>query len=234
MTTPLIREVIERHLVPEQEFEYGFADLTNIIDWQFGDFQFGISLGKRLNDRIVDGIKKGPTLAYYHHYRQINEELAFKTERISKDLQKIGIGTIRIEPTVTTHMLDTIYVSDLRTRLSHKMVATRAGLGWIGKSDLFISKEFGPRIRLVSILTNVPLNCDVLPIEKSRCGSCKNCVEKCPANAISGKLWDISIDRDDFFDPFKCRQICKEFGEKYLKMNVRVCGICVAVCPVNR
>ena len=50
--------------------------------------------------------------------------------------------------------------------------------------------------------------------------------------AINGKLWDITVDREEFFDPFKCRQKCKEFGEKYLKMNVRVCGICVAVCPL--
>ena len=161
MSAKLIREIIERHLAPKQDFIYGFADLTNIIDRHFGDFQFGIAFGKRLNDRIVDGIKKGPTLAYYSHYRQINEELAFKSERISKDLKTVGIETVCIEPTVTTRMLDTIYASDLRTRLSHKMIATRAGLGWIGKSDLFISKEFGPRLRLASILTNAPLDCEV-------------------------------------------------------------------------
>jgi epoxyqueuosine reductase QueG len=41
------------------------------------------------------------------------------------------------------------------------------------------------------------------------------------------------IGKSDLFDPFKCRQKCKEFGEKYLKMDVRVCGICVAVCPLG-
>jgi epoxyqueuosine reductase len=111
------------------------------------------------------------------------------------------------------------------------MVATRAGLGWIGKSDLFVSNVFGPRLRLVSILTNTPLECDAEPIEKSRCGNCKLCMNKCPAGAINGKLWDISVEREEFFDAFKCREKCREFGELYLKMNVRVCGICVAVCP---
>jgi epoxyqueuosine reductase len=105
-----------------------------------------------------------------------------------------------------------------------------------GFADLtgIIDQQFGPRLRLVSVLTNTPLACDDQPIEKSRCGSCKICVEKCPARAISGKSWDISVDRDIFFDPFKCRQMCKEFGKKYLKMNVRVCGICVSVCPVRK
>ena len=37
------------------------------------------------------------------------------------------------------------------------MIATRAGLGWIGKTDLFISKDIGARLRLVSILIDRPV-----------------------------------------------------------------------------
>jgi epoxyqueuosine reductase len=231
MTSMITREILDQHLVPKEDYIYGFADLKGVIDEQFGDFRFGISIGKRLDDRIVDHIYSGPTIEYYTHYRQVNEELALLTQSISEDLMRIGTETLCIGPTVTTQELDTVYSKDLITRLSHKMVATRAGLGWIGKSDLLISNAFGPRLRLVSILTNVPLECDVLPVEKSRCGNCKLCMDRCPANAISGKLWDISVDRNEFFNAFKCRQMCKEFGEKYLNMNVRVCGICVAVCP---
>jgi epoxyqueuosine reductase len=231
MITTAIREILDKHLVPKEDYIYGFADLTNVIDKQFGDFRFGISIGKRLDNKIVNGISGGPTLEYYQHYRQINVELASLTENISKELKQIRVDAICIEPTVTTQELDTVYSKDLKTRLSHKMVATRAGLGWIGKSDLFISNAFGPRLRLVSILTNTPLECDNEPIEKSRCGNCKLCRNSCPAKAINGKLWDISVEREEFFDPFKCREKCREYGEKYLKMNVRVCGICVAVCP---
>lgn len=231
MTTKSIREVLDQHLVPQQDFIYGFADLTDLIDKQFGDFRFGISIGKKLDATIVDGIWHGPTLEYYTHYRQINMELTSLSENISQDLKLVGIDAICVEPTVTTGELDTVYSKDLKTMLSHKMVATRAGLGWIGKSDLFISNAFGPRLRLVSILTSTPLGCDVPPVEKSRCGNCKLCMNKCPAGAINGKLWDISVEREEFFDAFKCRQKCRESGEKYLKMNVRVCGICVAVCP---
>jgi epoxyqueuosine reductase len=202
-----------------------------LIDKQFGNFKYGISIGKRLDDKIVDGIFSGPTIEYYSHYRQTNKELELLTQRISDDLKRIGIETLCIEPTVTTQELDTIYSKDLKTRLSHKMVATRAGLGWIGKSDLLISNAFGPRLRLASILTNTLLKSNAAPVEKSLCGNCKICMNRCPASAISGKVWDTSVERDEFFDPFKCRQTCKEFGEKYLKMNVRVCGICVAVCP---
>jgi epoxyqueuosine reductase QueG len=231
VNTAFIREVIEKHLVPGQNYIYGFADMANIPAFSFGEFQYGISIGRKLDDRIVNGIFGGPTLEYYQHYRQVNEELARLAEAISDDLKTINVDSISIEPTVTTLELDTKYSVNLRTRLSHKMVATRAGLGWIGKSDLFISKAFGPRLRLISILTNFPLDCNEHPVEKSHCGNCTLCKNRCPAEAINGNLWDISVDRDEFFDAFKCREKCKEFGMKYLQMDVRVCGICVAICP---
>jgi epoxyqueuosine reductase QueG len=231
MKTDEIHKVLQKHLVPETEYIYGFADMTSLLDDHFGNFHFGISIGKKLDARIVNGILGGPTLEYYQHYRLINYKLAKLTAAISYDLKNIGVDSICAEPTVSTHELDTVYADNLTTMLSHKMVATRAGLGWIGKSDLFVSRAFGPRLRLVSILTNTPLDIEAEPIEKSRCGNCKICMDRCPAGAINGKLWDISVKRDEFFDAFKCRAKCKELGEKNLKMNVRVCGICIAVCP---
>jgi epoxyqueuosine reductase QueG len=114
------------------------------------------------------------------------------------------------------------------------MVATRAGLGWIGKTDLFISKEFGPRLRLVSILLKTPVKSESNPVNISRCGYCNICVDICPAKAANGKLWDITVDREEFFDPWKCRNQCVEFGITRLGIDARICGICVAVCPVGR
>jgi epoxyqueuosine reductase QueG len=114
------------------------------------------------------------------------------------------------------------------------MVATRAGLGWIGKTDLFISMEFGPRLRLVSILLKSPVESKISPVNTSRCGKCSICVETCPANAANGKLWDITVDREEFFDAFKCRKQCAEFGRSRLGIDARICGICVAACPVGQ
>lgn len=231
MVTNIIRKVIEKHLVPRESFIYGFADLTNLVDQNYGEHHFGISIGRKLDSRIVNGVMHGPTLIYYNHYRNINDELTDLVNNIVTDLRLVGVSAIPTETTVTTEKLDTEYADTLRTKLSHKMVATRSGLGWIGKSDLLISKEFGPRLRLATILTNYPLEGDKSPVESSRCGSCKICMDRCPAGAISGISWDISLDRDEFFDAFKCREQCRKFGEENLKMNVRVCGICVAVCP---
>jgi len=114
------------------------------------------------------------------------------------------------------------------------MVATRAGLGWIGKTDLFISPVFGARLRLTSILISKDVLSALKPIDKSRCGNCSICVDKCPAQAATGQHWDINTDRDIFFDAFKCREKCGELAKIHLKVDRRICGICVAVCPIGR
>jgi epoxyqueuosine reductase len=230
----MIEEVLKKHLKPGEDYIYGLADLTGLVDPKFKGFNFGISIGRELDKQIVNSIINGPTKEYYSHYKQINKDLEKLTAEISEDLNNNGIETINIQPTVNTNDLDTTYSKTLRTDLSHKMVATRAGLGWIGKTDLFVSKKFGPRLRLVSILLRNPVKPKSNPLEKSRCGKCNLCVDICPANAANGKLWDTTVEREDFFDPFKCRKQCAEFGRLRLGLDVRICGICVAVCPIGR
>ena len=232
--THIIEEIVKNHLLPEENYIYGFADLTGLLNNKYIGFNYGISIGRILNSIIVDKVIDGPTLEYYSHYRQINKDLSVLTKRVSDDLNKINVETLNIDPTVSTSELDSIYFKTLSTDLSHKMVATRAGLGWIGKTDLFISKEFGPRLRLVSILLKTPLKSKLKVVDTSRCGTCSICVEICPAKAANGKLWDITVDREEFFDPWKCRNQCAEFGRVKLGMDARICGICVAACPIGQ
>jgi epoxyqueuosine reductase len=230
----IIDDILKRYHLPSENHICGFADLTGLLENKFAGFNYGISIGRKLDYKIVDKIIDGPTPEYYSHYRQVNEDLGFLTKRIAEDLNKNDIETLCIDPTVSTSDLDLIYFKTLRTDLSHKMVATRAGLGWIGKTDLFISKEFGPRVRLVSILLKTPVNSELNPVDTSHCGNCSICVDACPANASNGKLWDITVDREEFFDPLKCRDQCAKFGSVRLGLDARVCGICVSVCPIGR
>lgn len=230
----MIERILKSHLIPEDSYIYGFADLTGLIDKKFDGYNYGISVGLKLDKEIVDNIIDGPTRKYYDHYRHINEKLAFLTQRISGDLNKNNIETINIEPTIPSDMRDSHYFKTLRAEISHKMVATRAGLGWIGKTDLFISDKFGPRLRLVSILLKNKVTPESEPIDKSRCGRCNICVDICPAKAANGILWDITTERAKFFDAWKCRKQCVEFGKKRFGFDARVCGICVSACPIGQ
>jgi epoxyqueuosine reductase len=230
----MIEDILKSHLIPSDRFIYGFADLSGILKKKFNGYDYGISIGRRLDNGIIDKIKEGPTKEYYRHYRQVNEELATLTNNISADLKKNNIESIEIEPTIPSSERDSMYFKTLKADISHKMVATRAGLGWIGKTDLFISKKFGPRLRLVSILLKAPVINRLRPVDSSRCGTCNICVDVCPAKAANGKLWNINVEREEFFDPWRCRAQCVEFGRLKFGFDARVCGICVAVCPIGQ
>lgn len=230
----IIDNIIQKHLVPSVNFIYGYSDLTGLLDKKFIGFNYGISIGIKLDSEIVSKVINGPTPEYFSHYRKANNDLALLTLSISEELTRNNIESLAVTPTVSTSDLDTVYFDTLRTDLSHKMVATRAGLGWIGKTDLFVSKVFGPRLRLVSILLKTPVKAKSRPIDISRCGKCRICVDICPAKAATGNLWNIKVDRNEFFDPWKCRNQCAEFGRTKLGQDARVCGICVSACPVGK
>jgi len=231
----MLPSIIEQYLIPLNRYIYGFADLTGILGPEYAGFSHGISIGRKLDDTIVDQLTDGPTLEYHEHYSLVNRELEEISLKICNDLKNEGI---RCEPVIPTLAMSgeefRPYFAELRYKLSHKMVATRAGLGWIGKTDLFVSGEFGPRLRLVSILIDRPVKALRRPVNRSLCGRCRLCVDACPAHAATGQSWDIHTDRDSFFDPFKCRKTCGELARKKLNSDIHICGICVAVCPVGR
>ena len=68
--------------------------------------------------------------------------------------------------------------------LSIRLAAVAAGLGEMGWSKVFMSKEFGPRQRLAAILTDMPMEADPLVEPGSICDRCMLCVKGCTCGAI--------------------------------------------------
>ncbi len=231
----MILKILNRCLVPPEDYIFGIADLRGLLIEKFKGYNYGISIGRRLNDSIVNDLNEGPTMEYYHHYNTINSDLEELSLKIQTDLNRKGFSSLAIRPTISagTEGYDE-YMETLSYDISHKMAATRAGLGWIGKTDLFVSVKFGPRLRLVTILLKEDPGHTAKPADKSMCGKCNICVVKCPAKAANGKQWDINIHRDEFFDAFKCRQTCGELARQKLGVEERICGLCVSVCPYGR
>ena len=126
-------------------------------------------------------------------------------------------------------MLDNTFY---RSYLSHKAFARQAGLGWIGKSMLFISKEYGPRVRLGTVLTDMPFEVDVEPLD-CKCGDCTRCIDSCIVDALEdSNFTDHPINREGF-EVEKCAEKLKEF-ENDLYIGDSICGICIKVCPVGK
>lgn len=152
---------------------------------------------------------------------------------ITTELIKLNVSSIIIDPTVYDEELNERYKDTFDVGFSHKMAATRAGLGWVGKTDLLVTYKFGPGLRFSTILIDHPIECGT-PINESRCGKCNLCVQKCPAEAANGKLWDITVHRDEFYNPFKCSQKGRELSNKSYAKKESVCGICISVCPFGK
>jgi|LSQX01.2.fsa_nt_gb epoxyqueuosine reductase QueG len=114
---------------------------------------------------------------------------------------------------------------------SYKYAAVNAGLGWIGKNDLFITEKYGPRVRLSAILIDheFPIG---KPVERSKCDDkCNFCVEACPYNFIKGIQWDISKKRDDILDYHSCNAVRSVYIKKHGRKNA--CGLCMVSCPIG-
>jgi ferredoxin len=221
-------------LLPNQnEYVIGFSDMGNLLESNF-PYRYAIVVGAKLNDLIIDKIEIAMTNDYLDHYNKTNDILNKLVADISNYLTTHGIENRYIPATVEDNELDKDFFVTLRCKYSHKMAATRSGIGWIGKTDLLVSEKFGPRLRLASVLTNYRFENIGVAINESKCGSCTICVEKCPAQAANGMLWNTSIDRDSFFNAQKCRETCRNRSLKYIKKEISLCGVCVSVCPIGK
>ena len=103
--------------------------------------------------------------------------------------------------------------------LSHKMIALRAGTGWIGRNNLLVHPEYGSRIRIATVLTDIPLKTDT-PYEGG-CGECRKCISVCPVSAIG--------DTHEEWDRIACLEKLKYFSKTY-NIGQYICGLCVKVC----
>jgi len=110
----------------------------------------------------------------------------------------------------------------------HKTAATRSGLGWIGKTAVFVSARFGPAVRLTTVFTDLPLRPGT-PIAESRCGRCRVCVDACPTGAGRDVLWRAGMARDELYD----EKACEAKTWEHLEWD-GTCGVCQSVCPYTK
>ncbi|HPX42175.1 MAG TPA: hypothetical protein PLF51_17195, partial [Candidatus Hydrogenedentes bacterium] len=81
--------------------------------------------------------------------------------------------------------------------LAIRIAGVAAGLGEIGWSKVFLTRRFGPRVRLAAIITDAELEPDPLPEPGSVCDRCMACVQGCPdaiPHKLDGKTVSIQIE----------------------------------------
>jgi epoxyqueuosine reductase QueG len=211
----------------------GYANLQEIAQDIGDEFPFGISIAVALNPEIMSEVNEGPTQAYVEECIRADNLLSSLGQLTVQFLRENGHDAKQL---ATTNIIGAEYPSMLSTRLPHKTTATRAGLGWIGKCALLITKEFGSAVRITTVLTNAPIAAGQ-PVNTSFCGDCTACVDVCPSQALSGKNWQAGMNRDSLVDAFSCRNTARELLIKRTRTEVlgrTFCGICIAACPWTR
>ncbi|MHA1621698.1 MAG: reductive dehalogenase [Candidatus Heimdallarchaeaceae archaeon] len=118
-------------------------------------------------------------------------------------------------------------------------LAVEAGLGGYGRQGLLITRDYGPRVRIAKILTDMPLVADKPDYKFAKsvvkfCRTCKTCAEKCPSASIS-------FDDDE---SYKTYSTSNNPGIKKWYINVETCFLfwienggdcstCISDCEYN-
>jgi epoxyqueuosine reductase len=203
----------------------GFADLSDMPESVRESLGFGVSMAVALDPSVIARLENGPTREYYIDYRRANALLWELAQYTAGMINGLGYRAIAKEPTKVG-----IDPETHSTILPHKTVATRAGLGWIGKCALLITEQYGSALRLGTVLTNAQLEVGT-PVTYSRCGDCRLCVDSCPTRAPSGRNWNSNLHRDAFFNVFACEEGARGCSIAKLGIDDTICGICILACP---
>lgn len=114
--------------------------------------------------------------------------------------------------------------------------ALKAGLGEYGRHGLLITEEFGPRVRIGKIFTDLPLTHDR---PKSFgvtefCEICRRCSDACPVNAIPDGPPSAEVYNRSNIRGVRKWTVDAEPCFRFWSNQNSDCSICVRVCPFNR
>jgi epoxyqueuosine reductase len=107
-------------------------------------------------------------------------------------------------------------------------MAQAAGLGWRGISGLVITPQFGPRVRLAAVFTeieNLPVYAgDEHAWVSDFCENCRRCIRDCPPDAF----YDEPIQHENGLVTVLDNKRCFPYFMAY-----HGCSVCIKVCPFN-
>jgi reductive dehalogenase len=115
-------------------------------------------------------------------------------------------------------------------------LAIQAGLGEYGRHGLLITQEFGPRVRLGKIFTDLPLAHDA-PVRfgvREFCDICRRCTASCPAKAIPNFIPTDEILNESNISGVRKWTVDGEKCFKFWASQNSDCSICIRVCPFNK
>lgn len=109
------------------------------------------------------------------------------------------------------------------------LIAKDAGIGDIGRNSILTNKDYGSRLKLGVVTTNLPLDIDGYKDFglEDFCNLCKKCAHNCPSHSLTvGPKFDElgqynwQVDRETCYTKWR-----------YLGTD---CGMCISACPFSQ
>ena len=194
-------------------------------------------LEKRLNPKLY--MAEGKTIIsiafpYYHEETEsaVDNGFSIYTKRVDyHKVVKKYLGEIR---TYIESLGGTALEFVDSNALPERYIAYLAGVGFIGKNNMLITKKYGSYVFLGELITDLEINCEeqrsYAHLDKyQECGTCKNCLTQCPTKSINPLRSNPNIclsyitQKKDITD----QEI------RLLKGNVFGCDFCQLKCPYN-
>ena len=211
---------LKDHLIKEGISKVGY---TNVNVDEFSNLNYGISLVLRLPKEAIEALLNDEFKKYWKIFHQQIDtltEIALNTEKLIKDN-----GYDAFALTMQRNECD---MEKLLSKLPYKTLATSSGLGWVGRSALFVCEEYGSAVALSAILTDMPLKI-AKPIMDSYCDDCEECQKACPVDAINPTKWNARLNRSDIIDI----DVCSQYVIDQFKSGLG-CSKCLCNCRLTQ
>ncbi len=172
---------------------------------------------------LLPVLESTPSINYQEMYNTTNSLLDQIGYRLSTWLNDQGHPTIFM-PRDGYGNLE-ILLNKYQGCFSHVFAAKYAGQGTIAYSHNLITREFGPRVRMVSLFTSLKVPGDPV-IAEEICIKCDVCRKLCPSNAFTTRTDSLIADMD--------MDACTNYHIELRRENRWPCGICCKVCPIGK
>jgi len=192
---------------------FGYVKLPHdLIFKEFGVlYDNAIILAMEMNKENID---KAPSQATLNTVFGTYDDLGIAANKINEYLRENGYGAQADHP--------------LGGLVLFPPLAQLAGLGWVGKHGLLITPEYGPRVRLAAVYTDI----ETLPYSDSNphgwienyCETCGLCAIQCPPKAI--------LDQPVTSDTGLVTHISQLDCFEYFAQNYG-CSVCIRACPFS-
>ena len=213
---------IKNFLIKSGASKVGFADVRGMAN-EFVDLSNGISIILKLPKALIEYVNNENYESYWKAYHSQIEQLTDIALKGEEYIINQGYNAFAL--TMNRNECD---MEKLLSILPYKTIATKAGLGWIGRSALFVTPEYGSAVVLGAILTDMPLKFGT-PITDSECDDCTNCQSACPVDAINPQKWNNRLERKDLIDIESCREYI--FSQYHDGLG---CTKCMSECKLTK